>query len=169
MTLNINFDKFKQLYHSLICEEDISGFLDAEEAQYIIDHPANKEIIKTFKRFFQRKLQKLNKQYGLNAKIEYELFEPYDQEDLDKGGNFAHVNDNRPLDILINLYWLGSFIDNDVTAEQCINEYDKNNILEHEYAHVLDILENGKRPFEEQHNKRWQELFEEILKYDKRK
>ena len=164
MTLNINFDKFKQLYHSLICEEDISGFIDAEEAQYIIDHPVNKEIIKTFKRFFQRKLQKLNKQYGLNVKIEYELFEPYNKEDLDKGGNFAHVNENKPLDILINLYWLGNFIDNDMTAEQCINEYDKHSILEHEYAHVLDILENGKRPFEDQHNPRWKELFDEILK-----
>ena len=164
MTLNINFDKFKQLYHSLICEEDISGFLDAEEAQYIIDHPANKEIVKTFKRFFQRKLQKLNKQYGLNVKIEYELFEPYNKEDLDKGGNFAHVNENKPLDILINLYWLGNFIDNDMTAEQCINEYDKHSILEHEYAHVLDILENGKRPFEDQHNPRWKELFDKILK-----
>ena len=164
MTLNINFDKFKQLYHSLICEEDISGFIDAEEAQYIIDHPVNKEIIKTFKRFFQRKLQKLNKQYGLNVKIEYELFEPYDKEDLDKGGNFAHVNENKPLDILINLYWLGNFIDNDMTTEQCINEYDKHFILEHEYAHVLDILENGKRPFEDQHNPRWKELFDKILK-----
>ena len=164
MTLNINFDKFKQLYHSLICEEDISGFLDAEEAQYIIDHPANKEIVKTFKRFFQRKLQKLNKQYGLNVKIEYELFEPYNKEDLDKGGNFAHVNENKPLDILINLYWLGNFIDNDMTTEQCINEYDKHSILEHEYAHVLDILENGKRPSEDQHNPRWKELFDKILK-----
>ena len=164
MTLNINFDKFKQLYHSLICEEDISGFINAEEAQYIIDHPVNKEIIKTFKRFFQRKLQKLNKQYGLNVKIEYELFEPYNKEDLDKGGNFAHVNENKPLDILINLYWLGNFIDNDMTTEQCINEYDKHSILEHEYAHVLDILENGKRPFEDQHNPRWKELFDKILK-----
>ena len=41
MTLNINFDKFKQLYHSLICEEDISGFIDAEEAQYIITSKVN--------------------------------------------------------------------------------------------------------------------------------
>ena len=162
MTLTV--ECFKQLYHSLICEEDISGFIDAEEAQYIIDHPANKEIVKTFKRFFQRKLQKLNKQYGLNVKIEYELFEPYNKEDLDKGGNFAHVNENKPLDILINLYWLGNFIDNDMTAEQCINEYDKHSILEHEYAHALDILENGKRPFEDQHNPRWKELFDKILK-----
>ena len=162
MTLTV--ECFKQLYHSLICEEDISGFIDAEEAQYIIDHPANKEIVKTFKRFFQRKLQKLNKQYGLNVKIEYELFEPYNKEDLDKGGNFAHVNENKPLDILINLYWLGNFIDNDMTTEQCINEYDKHSILEHEYAHVLDILENGKRPSEDQHNPRWKELFDKILK-----
>lgn len=162
-TMNTDFEKFKQLYHSLICEGDIPGYLDAEQAQYIIDHPANKEIIKTFDRFFQRKLQKLNKHYGLNAKIEYELFEPYDQEDLNEGGNFAHVNENEPLKILINLYWLGNLIDNDKTAEQCINEYDKNNVLEHEYAHVLDILENGERPFEDQHNKRWKELFEEIL------
>ena len=164
MKMNADFEKIKQLYHSLICEGDIPGYLDAEQAQYIIDHPANKEIIKTFDRFFQRKLQKLNKHYGLNAKIEYELFEPYDQEDLDEGGTFAHVNENEPLKILINLYWLGNLIDNDKSAEQCINEYDKNNILEHEYAHILDILENGKRPFEEQHNKRWKELFEEILK-----
>lgn len=163
-TINTDFEKFKQLYHSLVCEGDIPGYLDAEQAQYIIDHPANKEIIKTFDRFFQRKLQKLNKHYGLNAKIEYELFEPYDQKDLDEGGNFSHVNENEPLKILINLYWLGNLIDNDKTTEQCINEYDKNNVLEHEYAHVLDILENGKRPFEEQHNKRWKELFEEILK-----
>lgn len=163
MKMNTDFEKFKQLYRLLICEGDIPGYLDAEQAQYIIDHSANKEIIKTFDRFFQRKLQKLNKHYGLNAKIEYELFEPYDQEDLDEGGNFAHVNENEPLKILINLYWLGNYIDEDMTAEQCINEYDKNNILEHEYAHVLDILENGKRPFEEQHNERWKELFEEIL------
>lgn len=164
MKMNTDFEKFKQLYRLLICEGDIPGYLDAEQAQYIVDHSANKEIIKTFDRFFQRKLQKLNKHYGLNAKIEYELFEPYDQEDLNEGGNFAHVNENEPLKILINLYWLGNYIDEDMTAEQCINEYDKNNILEHEYAHVLDILENGKRPFEEQHNKRWKELFEEILK-----
>lgn len=163
MKMNTDFEKFKQLYRLLICEGDIPGYLNAEEAQYIVDHPANKEIIKTFDRFFQRKLQKLNKHYGLNAKIEYELFEPYDQEDLDEGGNFAHVNENEPLKILINLYWLSNYIDEDMTAEQCINEYDKNNILEHEYAHVLDILENGKRPFEEQHNERWKELFEEIL------
>jgi hypothetical protein len=163
MKMNTDFEKFKQLYRLLICEGDIPGYLNAEEAQYIVDHPANKEIIKTFDRFFQRKLQKLNKHYGLNAKIEYELFEPYDQEDLDEGGNFAHVNENEPLKILINLYWLGNYIDEDMTAEQCINEYNKNNILEHEYAHVLDILENGKRPFEEQHNERWKELFEEIL------
>lgn len=163
MKMNTDFEKFKQLYCSLVCEGDIPGYLDAEQAQYIIDHSANKEIIKTFDRFFQRKLQKLNKHYGLNAKIEYELFEPYDKEDLDEGGNFAHVNENEPLKILINLYWLGNYIDEDMTAEQCINEYDKNNILEHEYAHVLDILENGKRPFEEQHNERWKELFEEIL------
>lgn len=163
MKMNTDFEKFKQLYRLLICEGDIPGYLDAKQAQYIVDHPANKEIIKTFDRFFQRKLQKLNKHYGLNAKIEYELFEPYDQKDLDKGGNFAHVNENEPLKILINLYWLGNYIDEDMTAEQCINEYDKNNILEHEYAHVLDILENGKRPFEEQHNERWKELFEEIL------
>lgn len=164
MKMNTDFEKFKQLYRLLICEGDIPGYLDAEQAQYIIDHSANKEIIKTFDRFFQRKLQKLNKHYGLNAKIEYELFEPYDKEDLDEGGNFAHVNENEPLKILINLYWLGNLIDNDKTTEQCINEYDKNNILEHEYAHVLDILENGKRLFEEQHNERWKELFEEILK-----
>lgn len=163
MKMNTDFEKFKQLYRLLICEGDIPGYLDAEQAQYIIDHSANKEIIKTFDRFFQRKLQKLNKHYGLNVKIEYELFEPYDKEDLDEGGNFAHVNENEPLKILINLYWLGNYIDEDMTAEQCINEYDKNNILEHEYAHVLDILENGKRPFEEQHNERWKELFEEIL------
>ena len=163
MKMNTDFEKFKQLYRLLICEGDIPGYLDAEQAQYIVDHPANKEIIKTFDRFFQRKLQKLNNHYGLNAKIEYELFEPYDQEDLDEGGNFAHVNENEPLKILINLYWLGNYIDEDMTAEQSINEYDKNNILEHEYAHVLDILENGKRPFEEQHNERWKELFEEIL------
>lgn len=163
MKMNTDFEKFKQLYRLLICEGDIPGYLDAEQAQYIVDHSANKEIIKTFDRFFQRKLQKLNKHYGLNAKIEYELFEPYDKEDLDEGGNFAHVNENEPLKILINLYWLGNYIDEDMTAEQCINEYDKNNILEHEYAHVLDILENGKRPFEEQHNERWKELFEEIL------
>ncbi len=165
MIPNINFDKFKQLYCSLICEEDIPGFLDAEEAQYIIDHPSNKNIVNTFKRFFQRKLQKLNKKYGLNVKIEYELFEPYDETDLEEGGIFAHVNENKPLEILINLFWLGNYIDSDMTVEQCINEYDKEHVLEHEYAHVLDILENGKRPFEEQHNERWQELFNEIINF----
>lgn len=161
--MTLTFENFKQIYNDLIYE-NASGLIDADEAQELIDHPANKEIVKTFKRFFQRKLQKLNKQYGLNVKIEYELFEPLDDEDYQKGENFAHVNENTPNIIYINLFWLAHYIEDDMTSEQCINEYDKHSILEHEYAHVLDILENGKRPFEDQHNPKWKELFDKILK-----
>lgn len=165
MKTSMTFEKFKQIYNDLICE-NAPGLIDADEAQYLIDHPANQEIVKAFKRFFQSKLQKLNKKYGLNVKIEYELFEPKDEEDYQKGENTAHVNENDPLKILINLFWLAHYIDNDMTISECIYEYDKEHIIEHEYAHVLDILENGKRPFEDQHNSRWKELFDKILKND---
>lgn len=160
--MTLTFENFKQIYNDLICENAL-GLIDADEAQELIDHPANKEIVKTFKQYFNNKIKKLNKQFKTNTQVKYELFEPRDEDDYNEGANFAHVNENDPNVIYINLFWLANYIDEDMSIEECIHEYESENMLEHEFAHVLDIKENGKRKFEDQHNDQWKKLFNMIL------
>ena len=153
---------FKQIYNDLICENAL-GLIDADEAQELIDHPANRHIVLKFKQYFNNKIKKLNKQFKTNTQVKYELFEPRDEDDYNEGANFAHVNENDPNVIYINLFWLAHYIDEDMSIEECIHEYESENMLEHEFAHVLDIKENGKRKFEDQHNDQWKKLFNMIL------